>query len=465
MSAEHRSDGPHAKASASRARPIIVAAAFVCAAMALLASGWAEGLNFGARATLGVFVLVAVLWVSGAVEAFAAGLLGVAALALALTVGWGGGEPVMDLGVLAGEFVSTPVLMMLAGLSMAAAASSIGVDRLIARTLLLPLAHRPATLMSVVMLTGAGLSMFMNNTSTAVLLLALIVPMVRPLGEGSRSARALVLAAALGTALGSLVTPIGTPPNLIAFGMLREAGHGVSFAGWVARGAVVAACVLLTAWLLLRRLAAGFVDWDAGVMHADGNSPGWRGWAWGVVFLLTIGLWVTQPWTGVPLRLASLLPLAALPMLGLLRAGDLGRIDWATLALTGAGLCLGEAMSRTGLAAWIVHTLAPAGAPGWVLAGVFCLLAVGLSTFISNTATANLMLPLCLALPREDVIVACAMATALGSSMAVAIPIATPPVLLASASGLVRPRELLGIGLAVALVGTVAATLTLSLTL
>jgi len=443
----------------ARSRAVWWIVAVTLSASAVLASAWMDGLAWPARATLGVFVLVAVLWVSGAAEAFAVGLLGVGLLAAALCVAWGDqSAPTIELSSLAGEFVSTPVVMMLAGLAMAAAAGSIGIDRVVARRLLLPLVGRPRALMSVVMGVGAMLSMFMNNTSTAVLMLALVVPLVRPLGAGSASARAMVLAAALGTALGSLVTPIGTPPNLIAFGMLRENGHAVGFGWWSVRGAVVAIAVLAVAWLMLLRMARGFTDWDHGAAAPAGPSPGWRGWAWGAVFAVTIGLWTTEPWTGIPLRLAALLPLAAMPVLGLLRAGDLRNIDWSVLLLTGSGLCLGEAMSRTGLAEWLVHALAPTGAPAWVLVAGFAALAVALSTFISNTATANLMLPLCMALPREDVVVACAVATALGSSMAVAIPIATPPVLLASSSGFVRPGELLRVGLVVAAVGVSVTT-------
>lgn len=442
----------------SRGRAALWTAAVVLSGSAFVASGWLEGLDWPARATLGVFVLVAVMWVCGAAEAFAVGLLGVGMLAVALSVRWGGGPATIELGSLVGEFVSTPVLMMLAGLAMAVSAGSIGVDRLLAERLLVPLVDRPRTLMTVIMGVGATLSMFMNNTSTAVLLLALVVPLVRPLGAGSRSARAMVLAAALGTALGSLVTPIGTPPNVIAFGLLREQGLDVGFGWWVVRGGLVAAAVLGAAWLFLVRLSGGFADWNHAMTVAPAAVDGRRAWAWGVVFASTIGLWATEPWTGVPMRLASLLPIAALPALGLLTARDLGRINWGTLLLTGSGLCLGEAMRHTGLAAWIVQTLTPVDAPAWVLVGGFAALAIGLSTFISNTATANLMLPLCMALPREDVVAACAVATALGSTLAVAIPIATPPVLLASASGFVRPGELLRVGLLVAGVGVAVVT-------
>lgn len=455
---------------AGRARWVWVMVALTTATVLVVLSGRADvPLSTDGTMTLGVFAVIATLWLSNAYPPFAVGLLGLGGLIAALSLPWGGTVS-LPWERFAGEFVSTPLVMMLAGMSLAAGAEATGVDRVIAARLLGPLTTRPAVLMLVLMLLGAGMSMFVSNTATTVLLLGLVVPLVRHLGEGSPSARVMVLAVALGAAIGGLATPIGTPPNLIAFGLLREHGYAVSFVEWVARGVPLTMVVLLLAWVLLKRMArpgggAAFADWrSAEASGSPGNglptpTISLQGWVWIVVFFATISLWISQPWTGIPIGVSSVLPLAVLPISGVLTGEALRRVDWPTLMLMGSGLCLGLAMAETGLARWMVELAVPAQAPAWVLVGVFAALSTGLSTFMSNTATANLLLPLCLALPRPELIGPCGLAIAFACSLAVALPISTPPMLLATATGLVRPPELLRVGLIIGAVGVVLTTI------
>lgn len=98
-----------------------------------------------------------------------------------------------------------------------------------------------------------------------------------------------------------------------------------------------------------------------------------------------------------------------------------------------------------------------------VLIASFCILAVLLSTFVSNTTTAKLLIPMTLALPQEELIIPCSLAAAFGSSLAVALPVSTPPMLLAYGTGIVRPRELLHVGLVLGVVGTLLTVLCIHL--
>jgi sodium-dependent dicarboxylate transporter 2/3/5 len=348
--------------------------------------------------------------------------------------------------------------MTLAGLALAAGASKTGVDRSLANLLLARVLGRPRLLLITLMATGAALSMVVSNTATAVLLLAIIAPLVERLGVRSRSARAMVLAAALGASIGGLATPIGTSTNIIAFSFLREEGHDITFGRWLLVGLPVAAIVLAVgAWWLLR-LGCEFSSWRAESPRIEPVTVTRSGWACIVVFAMTLCLWVTQTWTGIPMAVSSLLPLAALPLLGILGPTEIRSIDWSTLLLMGAGLCVGQAMEQTGLARWIVESTIPVGSPAMMLIAAFGLLAVVLSTFMSNTATANLLIPMTLALPRGELIVPCSLAAAMGSSLALSLPVSTPPMLLAYGTGMVRPAELLRLGLLIGAVGLVLTT-------
>jgi solute carrier family 13 (sodium-dependent dicarboxylate transporter), member 2/3/5 len=427
------------------------------ATAAFLMTGRAATLGFDARWTLGVFMLVITLWIGSRLQPYAVGLMGCALLAFGLATPLFPNERRMEVESFAGQFASTALVMTLAGMMLAAGAVRTGVDRAIAIRLLGPALADPRRLVILLILLGATLSMFMSNTATAVLLLALVGPLVQRLGPESRSARAVVLAAALGAAIGGLATPIGTSPNIIMFGSLRENGHAISFLGWIAVSLPVAVVALLFVGWRLIRLGDGFRGWLAAPPSISAEPINARGWVWLVVFAVTILLWCLQPWTGVSIMVASLVPIALLPMAGIIRGSEMREVDWSTLLLMGSGLSLGHAMEASGLAGWLVAGAIGGGETSSVmLIAIFCLLAVAFSTFMSNTAAANLLLPMALAMPDRALVIPCAMAAALGSSLAVGLPISTPPVLLAFGMGMVRRGELLRLGVGVGLIGTVA---------
>jgi sodium-dependent dicarboxylate transporter 2/3/5 len=407
---------------------------------------------------------MAIMWLIASVPPFAVGLFGLTVIAGTLSTGLVGsiatdGTPAIPWSTFAAQFGSAPVVMTLAGMALAAGASKTAVDRSLANLLLARVLGRPRLLLITLMVSGAALSMFLSNTATAVLLLAIMAPLVERLGVRSNSARAMVLAAALGASIGGLATPIGTSPNIIAFSLLREEGHDITFGRWLLVGLPVAAIVLaVSAWWLLR-LGGKFSSWREESPRIEPATVTRSGWACIVIFAITLCLWVTQTWTGIPVAVSSLLPLAALPMLGILGPNEIRSIDWSTLLLMGSGLCLGQAMEHTGLARWMVESTIPVGSPAMVLVAAFGMLAILLSTFMSNTATANLLMPMTLALPREELIVPCSLAAAIGSSLAISLPVSTPPMLLAYGTGMVRPPELLRLGLLIGAVGSVLTTL------
>lgn len=427
---------------------------------------WSTGeLPADGAVVFGTFLATGTTWVTGALPAHVAGLLAATMLAVTLSTGilTMDRAPALPWGAFLGQALSPAIAMTLAGMMLAQGAARTGVDRLVAARLLGPLLGRPAALLAMVLAIGAVLSMFMSNTATAVLLLAIVLPVVRPLGPGSPTARAIVLAAALGAAIGGLATPIGTTPNVIAYGLMRDAGHGIGVVQWVKLGLPVTAIALAAAMILLRSLAGGFTGWSVPAARTEVPSPGLAGWAWLAVFLGTVVLWSTEPWSGIPIMHSALLPILALPVLGLVRLAEFRGIDWRTLVLLFTGLVLGTAMGATGVAGWLVAWSVPANAPAVAVMGAFCAVSVVLSTFMSNTATANLLVPMALALGDPALAAPCALATAFGSSLAVGLPVSTPPVLLAHATGFVKPGELAMIGVVVGVVGSIAVTAAMAL--
>jgi len=76
------------------------------------------------------------------------------------------------------------------------------------------------------------------------------------------------------------------------------------------------------------------------------------------------------------------------------------RIDWGTILLFGGGLALGSLAFRTGLSDAIAGLFLGGGEPPplWLLALIALFVANSMTELMSNTATANLLLPLAFAL-------------------------------------------------------------------
>jgi sodium-dependent dicarboxylate transporter 2/3/5 len=141
---------------------------------------------------------------------------------------------------------------------------------------------------------------------------------------------------------------------------------------------------------------------------------------------------------------------AVLVALGLLTRKEVNTIEWTVLILMWGGLTLGEAMSATGLVE-VVANLPLQQLAGLVVALVLVALGLGISTFMSNTATAALLLPIAIAfaLPNRGQLV---VLTALACSFAMALPVSTPPNALAFATGRLHSTRLLQVGVIVGLV-------------
>src|SRR5205823_4705608 len=77
----------------------------------------------------------------------------------------------------------------------------------------------------------ALLSMWVGSAAAAALMLPIALGLVRALkaARSTESPRALLLAVAISASLGGVATPVGAPPNLIALGLLRQAGGELSF--------------------------------------------------------------------------------------------------------------------------------------------------------------------------------------------------------------------------------------------
>jgi solute carrier family 13 (sodium-dependent dicarboxylate transporter), member 2/3/5 len=405
----------------------------------------------------GIFVLAGLLWVTEALPLFATALLviGLEVILLANPGNWPG------FGFEAGDGpayqaflapLADPIIwLFLGGFLIAAAAVKEGVDQVLAGIVLHPFQGSPRRVMLGLMVVTAVFSMFMSNTATTAMMMTLVGPVIAQIPRGDPARKGIVLSVPFAANIGGMGTPISSPPNAVAVGFLEQAGISVSFLGWMLVAVPLLVFLLFVSWGLLavrfrpttvaQRLAAG-----------GGRLDG-RGAYVLIVILITIVLWLTDQVHGLPAAVVALFPAIAFTATRLLGRRDFNTLEWHILILIAGGIALGTGMQATGLDLAIVAAVPQAGV--FVLAPL-AIATVLLSTFMSNTAAANLLLPVGVALAASGAgpgALEVGVAIALTASLAMALPVSTPPNAIAFSQGDIESRDMAITGSLIGLVG------------
>ncbi|MFZ5789654.1 MAG: SLC13 family permease [Pseudomonadota bacterium] len=350
----------------------------------------------------------------------------------------------------------------------------------------------PAGCVAATMAATAFLSMWVSNTATTMAMLPIALSIVagakRQAGadaDVTAFAAALMLGIAYAASIGGMGTLIGTPPNALFAGFMRDNyGIEVTFLDWMTIGTPAVAILLPIAWLILTRVAFRFslprLSVDA---QGVGAEPGRQGplprgaRMTAAVAVLTVLAWIGAPWlrqllplpalTDAGIAMAASILLFALPVdlrqgVFLLRWSDLQRLPWGVLIIFGGGLALAEAIGRSGLAAWVGGGIVALG--GLPLIGLIfaaAVLVVLLGELASNTAIAAIFLPIAgaLALDLGQSPVTLALPIALAASVGFMLPVATPPNAIVYGSEAVTARQMLRAGMLLDLVGAIVVTL------
>ena len=408
------------------------------------------------QAVLFLFLLAVGLWITEAVPAFAVGLLIMGYLVFALGTTLIAEEP-WDVRPYLNTWSSPVIWLMLGGFFMAEGLARTGLDRQLFALAIRPAGTRPERVLLAVMLTSGIASMFISNTSTTVLMIGAVLPLVRQLGRSEPFARALVIAVPLAASVGGMGTIIGSPPNAIAVGLAAEHGRAIDFVEWMILGAPAALGLIFLAWLFLRRRYPAGIDVVRLQMDRldEPDLPGRRERVIvGAVSAVTILLWLTTPLHGIHVAAISLIPIVGLTMTQVLGAADVRGLPWDTLMLVAGGLSLGAAVTDTGLAARLADWLTFLTALNMdvLVYAALALVTVTLSNFMSNTATVSLILPVSVALVPGREIEMCII-LGLSASCALLLPVSTPPNAVAFSTGEITTRDLRPGGVLIGLLG------------
>lgn len=396
----------------------------------------------------GIFVLAALLWVTEAVPLFATALviIGLEIVLLANPGSWGGlgfeQGPSPDYREFMAAAADPIIILFFGGFVLARAAVREGVDRALAGVILRLFRGRPLYVMLGLMVVTALFSMWMSNTASTAMMITLIAPMLAQIPEKDRLRKALVLSVPFAANIGGMMTPISSPPNAVAVGFLTSAGYEVTFLQWMLIAVPLASGLLIVAWLMLWLLfAPSTPDLHLESSHHTVDA---RGLFVLGVFVVTVLLWLTDRVHGLPTAVVALVPAIAFTATGLLDRNDINSLEWNVLILIAGGIALGTGMQRTGLDDIIIQYMPTQGT--FVLIGLVTG-TVLVSTFMSNTAAANLILPVAVSLALVPAAaggpsaIHLALSIALAASMSMALPVSTPPNAIAYASGELTARD------------------------
>ena len=350
-----------------------------------------------------------------------------------------------------------PVLaLFLAGFAFAAAARTCGVDDAIARFALRAARGSPSRLIVTAAFSTVLLAMWMSNVAAAALMLNAFKPIWDREPADGALRRALLLGIALAADLGGMATPVGTGANGIALAAVA-ATRSVTFLHWMVFGVPLAFGMTAAAILLvLRRFPLSSSPNSIVIAAAPGSAP-LRAPIWlSLIFGVTILLWLAAPLHHVPEWIVALAAVATLIIARLISWRELMKLDWGTLLLVAGGIALGSLLEESGLVSSLASHLPLAGLPAVALLFGLCFISALLSSLMSNTATAALLIPLAATVSAAP---ATAILVAIAASFGVPFVVSTPPNAMAVSSGL-RAADLFWPGLILMIGGCALVALT-----
>jgi sodium-dependent dicarboxylate transporter 2/3/5 len=357
-----------------------------------------------------------------------------------------------------GTFASPIIMLFLGGFFLAMAATKYRLDVNLARIMLAPFGQKPKYVMLGIMLITAIFSMFMSNTATTAMMLSILTPVLLLFDEKDLGKIGFALSVPVAANIGGIATPIGTPPNAVALKYLTDE-NAISFGKWMLMGLPFVVVLLTFAWLLLNKLFPA--QKEKIILEIEGQFLlTSKAYIVYITFTVTILLWLMGSFHGMSSYVVALIPVAVFSMFNIINTDDLKRISWDVLWLVSGGIALGMALEQTGLAANAVQTIPFENFhPLFLIVGaaVLCLV---MANFMSNTATANLLLPLVAALgssmgalvPYGGQVVLI-IAVTFAASMGMCLPVSTPPNALAYASGYIKTKQMLKVGLIIGSTG------------
>lgn len=457
--------------------------------IAMLTLGAPEGLTREKWVVTALLVLMATWWVTEAIPIPVTSLLPLVVLPM---------SGVSTVREAAAPYFHPIIVLLVGGFIIAKSVERWGLHERLALLTIRLGGSRPGGLVAGFLVASAGLSAWISNTATAIMLMPVALSVAYAIGARPRAssglAVAFVLAVAYGASIGGLATPVGTPTNLIIMGGLETAGDTrLTFERWLLFGVPAVALMLPAAWLVLMKLSGPVtVPEDAGCPQAVVRERLAALGPWStpevrtiLVFLLVAFFWVFRsaflqdleiagrtPFSGLTdhiIAVAGAILMFLVPSGSKIERGSMlldwptaVRIPWDVVLLFGGGMSLAAAITGSGLGSWLGDQFGVfTSLPPILLVMVLVTIVIFATELTSNVATATALTPVVIAMALGAGLdpAGLAIPVALAASCAFMFPMATAPNAIAFGSGEISIPRMARVGLKLNLLGVVIITM------
>ncbi len=359
------------------------------------------------------------------------------------------------------NYANPIIYLFLGGFLIAIAVEKTGLHKVIANRMLSLFPSSVRGIIFALIITSGLLSSVLSNTTTTLLLL----PIALFLTDDVKLKMRLALGIAYGASIGGILTPIGTPPNLILMGIMEEMGmQAIPFAKWV---------YIVSPLVLLMFIAVGFIlslglkemhietDLERNPLTADQKKVLYI--ISGLIVMLLVNAPVRPYYNGLGLSEPGILLSAGLllftPPFSILNwMEDKDNIPYRIMFLFGAGFAIARAFTETEMASVIAAYLINFSHMPLLL---FILVIATMITFTteitSNTALISIMLPILYKVAEQTAVSATLimLVATICASYAFMLPIATPPNAIAMSSGVVKIKTMAAYGIVFNIIGII----------
>lgn len=355
---------------------------------------------------------------------------------------------------------SNPIIyLFLGGFMIAIAVEKTNLHSWIADKMLEIFPSTPRGMIFSLTITSGLLSSILSNTTTTLLLMSIALFITKEVNLKLRFA----LAIAYGASVGGIITPIGTPPNLILLGIMNDKSmEMIPFIQWIWMVLPLALLMfIVVSFVLSLGLKSTQIKREAKKRHLTKDQKKILYIIGGLILLLLLNAPLGPFWSGLGLSEAGLLLAAGLilfmPPFNILEwMEDKAQIPYRIMFLFGAGFSIAKAFSDTGLASEVASYLIVMTnlSPILLLFGVAALITFT-TEITSNTALISIMLPVIYSVAEQTGIntTLFMMVATLCASYAFMLPIATPPNAIAMSSGAVDVKSMMKYGFVLNLAG------------
>lgn len=334
------------------------------------------------------------------------------------------------------DFGGTTVIFLVSMLVISNGIFEVGLAQDIGNVLFKTPIVKNERLMIIVCTMVAGiLSAFCSNSAVIAMFIPLIAATQVQSG-GLIKQKNVLMAVGIACAVGGSITLSGSTSQVVAQGILEEAGvRSMTYfeMGKVALPALIVCAVYMgTVGYALEQKFLTFDDSiDPELLPKEGQAfPAWKKWMVGIVTLLVLAGFVTGTWNIAYCALCGAAVLLATKTLDWKKS--FREVDWNTVAVLGFATAMAAGLNDSGAGAMIAEKiLALCGgtaASATVVMVVLALLCLVLTNVMSNTAAVAMLAPIALNLAITMGVepISFVAPIAIASGMAVATPIGTP---------------------------------------